>query len=275
MMSSPPSQYNYPLPKVGITASQVGTRIPVSVGGSFQQDIWVELNNESPYVLSIFSAQGILLNSLQPQVADIAQIPSGDSLFIIVPSLLIPQASPSSEVDINVYPFGKPEGPYPFPLNRQSAPVSGAVQFGYGLSVLLGSTTGDFSALNVFNPTNSGKNYIIYSELLLHTDTRVDNFIFGLTAGPDNALGGTHPTPQRHDLSSPPSAAVTSANVITALPTVTPQSLPIQIPIQQNVFTQIVTNGNLYVVHPGQNFFLALQSLTGANVNYQVDWYEQ
>lgn len=194
MMSSPPSQFNYPLPKVAITASQVGTRISVLIGGSFQQDIWVELNNESPYVLSIFSAQGILLNSLQPQIVDIAQIPSGNNSFIIVPNLLIPQASPSSEVDINVYPFGKPEGAYPFPLGRQAAPTARASDVGFTTAASFSPGASLGAGINLFNPANSSIIATIYAARItmvvfgaLGVQTPVIEF--GFNAGADNAFG--------------------------------------------------------------------------------------
>ena len=186
-MSSPPSQFNYPLPKVSITASQVGKRIIVSLGGSFQQDAWVELNNESPYVLSIFSAQGILLQSLQPQVVDIAQIPSGDNFFLIVPNLLIPQASPSSEVDINVYPFGKPEGAYPFPLGRQAAPIDSSSITGY---VAFITNNGTVLAINIFNPLNSGVAAIFLSAQV-SSDSTSDTSAIAFQTGSDTSLGLT------------------------------------------------------------------------------------
>lgn len=167
---TPANQYNYPLPKVGITASQVGKRIVVSLGGSFQQLIWVELNNESPYVLSIFSSQGILLQSLQPQVVDIAQLPSGDSFFVIVPNLLIPQASPSSEVDINVYPFGKPEGPYPFPLGRQATSIGPESSVsGFCIDFLSNVASNGVQAFKFANVSTT-KNLIFY--LLVVTTTQ-------------------------------------------------------------------------------------------------------
>ena len=197
MMSSPPSQFNYPLPKVGITASQVGKRITVPLGGSFQQSVWIELSNESPYLLSILDSQGILLNQLQPQLVDIAQIPSGDSLFFIIPNLLIPQASPSSEVDINVYPFGKPEGAYPFPLNRQSSPVysSGPIGFSSSVGASVSIVNGIF-AMSCFNPVSNARIAQFYKAEFRYTDTgNTTALVFSTTSDPNLPTGIT-PTPQ-------------------------------------------------------------------------------
>lgn len=163
MMSSPPSQFNYPLPKVSLTTSQVGKRITVLLGGNFQQDVWIEISNESPYLVTILSAQGILLNQLQPQLVDIAQIPSGDNSFVIIPNTLIPQSSPSSELDINVYPFGQPGGPYPFPLNRQSMSSAPTSQIGFVLTTVASpAAINQLVAYCIFNPANSGKIYNFY-----------------------------------------------------------------------------------------------------------------
>jgi|SRR5215469_149448 len=198
MINPNASNYNYPLPKVTITASQVGTKVNVSLGGSFQQAVWIEINNESPYILSVFSSQGILLNSLQPQICDIAQVPRGDTFFILVPNLLIPQASPSFEVDINVYPFAKPIGAYPFPLGRQAVPTSPANSgSGFSSSRAFNSApvAGNVLGMNLFNPANSGKNLLIYLIRLIfgvnfNVAGNTVTYNLGFTAGADLNLSG-------------------------------------------------------------------------------------
>jgi len=193
------SQYNYPLPKTTITASQVGTRILVSLGGSFQQGAWVEASNESPYIITIYSLQGILLNSIQPQICDIFQVPPGDTGYIIIPGLLIPQASPSSEVDCNVYPFGQPQGPYPFPLARQSTPTSRSSSAGFSFSFNFDATaTNVFIAwLNVGNPTTSTLKFTFlaaYVYLAASTIKSTPNLEMGFYTGAP-VISGQTPVP--------------------------------------------------------------------------------
>jgi len=176
------SNYNYPLPRVPLTSSQVGTKISISIGGSFQQAVWVEMSNESPYTIACYSLQGVLLNSIQPQICDIFQLPQGDNSFIVIPGILIPQAAPSSELDINIYPFGQPSGPYPFPLARQSTPTAGT-QTGFSTTVTFGPTA-SATAINIWNPVTNTKKAVIYQARMVLVNTVASTTVvprFGFT----------------------------------------------------------------------------------------------
>ena len=169
MTTNPGANWNYPLGKVTITASQVGVKIPVPIGGSFQQSVWLEIYDESPYIITIYSSQGIILNQINPQICDIVQLPQGDTLFYIQPNLLLPQASPSSEVDINVYPFGKPQGAYPIPLGRQAAtPGPEALAGGFSFSTLLNMPTGGAGGIKIANVSTT-KLLVFYACILITT----------------------------------------------------------------------------------------------------------
>jgi len=273
-----PSQYNYPLPKVPITASQVGTQIHVSLGGSFQQSAWIELNNESPYVLSVYSAQGVLLNSLQPQICDIAQIPSGDSSFILIPGLLIPQSAPSSEVDINVYPFGQPQGPYPFPLARQSAPVTGGGKGGYSYPNSNVPGASGIAAYILFNPSNSGVNFLIYSASysMAGGSTNPTNPAFS-TFATNSGISGTSETPTPHTTGGVASKAqLTVNNAFTG--SLTNQNGIDQ--VQSNGTAQLqkefLPNGDVVTVTPNNGAVITANQLSGI-VLYTMNmrWLEQ
>ena len=218
------SQFTYPLAKVPITANQVGKQISLSLGGSFQQAVWIEVANESPYIISILTSQGILLNQLQPQQTDIAQIPSGDSSFIVIPILLLPQAAPSSELDINVYPFDKPEGAYPFPLGRQAAPTARASDVGYTTSASFAPPASQGAGINLFNPLASSIIATIYAARItmvvfgaLGVQTPVIEF--GFNAGANNAFGAAgNNNPNPNDTGGSVSALSGSAAVNVTAP---------------------------------------------------------
>jgi len=240
------SNYNYPLPKVPITSSQVGTRISISIGGSFQQAVWVEMSNESPYTIACYSLQGVLLNSIQPQICDIFQLPQGDNSFIVIPGILIPQAAPSSELDINIYPFGQPSGPYPFPLARQSAPVARSSSAGFVAQSNFDITATNITVawLNVYNPSGNTLKFTFYAAIVylsaVATATSPNlemGFYTGtpftganITAVPNNTLGVS--TAQvffvTNNTNTPPSPKVYYNNTI-RLPAGTPQQ-PIILP---------------------------------------------
>lgn len=267
------SSYTYPLPKVSITASQVGTRIPVSIGGSFQQSVWIEVSNESPYILSIFSGQGILLDQLQPQLVDIVQIPSGDNFFIIVPILLLPQASPSSEVDINVYPFGKPEGAYPIPLGRQAAPISSTAINSYGQNARLGTGAANFAVFNVFNLANSGVIYTFFEATLeFESGTTSVDCNINIFRGADLNLAGNAGTPNANDASSPTSTAHCTFASAIASPSITSEpSFHVALAGQTNL---LIRFPDQVIVHPGDNCYMLATNNNNVYI-MQMKWTER
>ncbi len=270
-MSVPSSQFNYPLSPILLTASQVGSRIPVSLGGYFQGVPWIVAYNESSFAISIITQQGTITN-IQAGCYDKVPLEQGSTSFFITPTSFLPTGNPISEVDINVYPFGEPEGSFPGVNPRQTAPVSAAVKFGYSINFTV-SGAGPFQMFNVFNPANSGKNYIFYSApITITTGTATIQVAIFILVGPDINFANSGGAAQPHDLSSPPSLAHCTFQS-TNLPANIHSEASI-IFIQPATPSNLLQNGDLCVIHPGQNC-LMLANTTTQIMNGQLSWYEQ
>jgi len=277
-MQQPPlaqSNYNYPLPRVPLTASQVGTKIPISIGGSFQQSVWVEMSNESPYTIACYSLQGVLLNSIQPQICDIFQLPQGDNSFIVIPGILIPLISPSSELDINIYPFGQPSGPYPFPLARQSASIGPSGQTGWTWSLSFSAPTVGPSA-NIFNPLNSGVNALIYAASGENGGTAVFTFTIAANKSGTNTgeTNSNNPAAFSHLIGNPASSKMIvswsqTANFFNVGDFRSKYCGP-------GLAAEFLTapNQSVYVLPPGGNFQIRSNGGT-APVSLTMEWNEQ
>lgn len=272
------SQYNYPLAPIIITPAQINTRITVPIGGSFQKAPWVEVNNESPYLIQIITFQGTIFG-VQPQTVDKVPLDQGTNAFIIQPLLLLPQAAPSSQVQINVYPFGEPDGGYPYPLVRQSAPTSGAAIFGFSaMDTITSASVANACAANIFNPANSGKNYIFYSVRYSANDSAGTNLpLLEFVTGADTNLPVTLAANQlvSHNIGGGISSAahITESTGGTVLPSAT------------GIFEQAVYNTGTYFefinfpdeikIPPGTNLTLISTVTVGKFFAFKFLWKEQ
>ena len=267
-----PSGYNYSIAPLILNPSMVGIPQKVVTGNLYSGDMVI--SNEAPYVLSVLTTSNSASYTVLPQTSsDPIPLGPGDEVIYVTPTLYLPGAAPSSQVGFQIFPYGAPAGISAYSLARQTSVVSASVRFGYSIQETVTGVASKFQVIDIFNPSNSGLNYIFYS-CLAEVSAAVQVTFF-IAAGPQINAGSSGGTAQPHDLSNPTSLAVITIGAIT-FPTNTPitqiaqiQSVPALVP------TQLFNNGALAVVHPGQNGFLIAGGAAGSALDGSIDWYEQ
>lgn len=259
--------YTYNLAPVILNQSTSGVRQLVDTGLFYGG--WIVIKNESPWDIQVI--QGGVNRTVKAQFADKMQ--TFQRIIYILPSQLLPQGSPSSRIDIEVFPLGEPYGYYPHPLARQSAPVSASVQFGYSTTITELSGVGPLQMINIFNPTNSGKNYVFYSILgTITTGTAATQILIQILAGPDVAFANPL-TVFPHDTNSPVSLAH-ATSLSGSAPANTVLTAPSNIVVQVGQPAQSLQNGDLATLHQGQNLIVIANTST-QQLTENISWWEQ
>lgn len=182
----------YPLTPFILNTSMVGIAQLIDTGNRLGG--WLRIDNESPYLCDVFIRSSLAHIPINPQFIDICQIDEGDRFIHITPSLYIPGAAPSSQLNIQVYPAWSdpPPGVYPIPMSRQAAPAPPTAKVGF--SAFSGGSISGVNqpwALSVFNPVNNSKTANFYKGEVDYTGAVFKDAGLVLVTTDPNFTGGT------------------------------------------------------------------------------------
>lgn len=260
-------QFSYNLPPVILNQSTSG--MPQAVDTGLFNGNWIVVSDESPWDINVI--QGGINKRIKAGFAD--KIQTFQRIVYVQPTLLLPQGAPASQIDVEVYPVGEPSGYFPVTLARQSAPVSASVKFGYSTFIEQLGGAGPYQMLNIFNPSNSGKNYIFYSNIVtISSGTAATQILGEILVGPDVNLANNAGAFQ-HDTNGP--ASVSHNTFATgSLPSNGVLSAPFNLVTQVGLPTQCLQNGDLVTLHQGNNFLIVANTTTQLLTD-NISWWEQ
>lgn len=266
--------YSYYLAPLVLTPAQVN--IPQLVNTGNRLGGWIIVQNNSPYKIQVqLPGSGNTL-PLDPQTVDKFVVNTGDQVIYILPLTLLPNAAPSSQLDIQVYPGpdpdNEPPGQYPMALSRQAAPTSSA-QAGFTFSFTAGSSTSGELAIAVFNPANSGVNAIFHEGTFvdLNASDGTGQGALGWNTG-DPALGNSF-IPTSNDSNRPASKMMCEwSSSSTFSPTT-------QIDLARTTVKEpynFIPFPDQKILRPGAAIVLtSLGGVTGFTSNCKFKWIEQ
>jgi hypothetical protein len=261
------SNFSYALSPLTLTPNLVG--IPQSVNTGLKQPGWCLISNESPYQLQIQTPSTGVFTPCPPQTVMKLQLALGDTTIYITPIVLLPQAAPSSVVNIQVYQQ-EPPGTYPMELTRQAAPTSGAAKFGYSVSIL--QTVNSFSVLAVFNPLTSHAILDFFS-IRSSSNSAQQTQVQFLKLAADPGYTDFSSSIVAHDSQAPTSTAKAENSTTTSVVGLT---VEIENLTPGNQFFEFCNFPDHYIAHPGEGYQLLLSGVSaGTGVILTMKWTEQ
>lgn len=266
--------YSYYLAPLVLTPTMVN--IPQTVNTGNRLGGWLIVYNNSPYKIQVqLPGSGNTL-PLDPQTVDKFVVNTGDQVISILPLTLLPGSSPTSQVDIQVYPGpdpdNEPPGTYPMALSRQTAPSSSLVA-GFTTAVLFTSSTIGAFALVLFNPANSSKVLVVTAARVgcLFTTTTPQGSLNYVNSDPGLGASTINPNTAGSTIVPVAKAETSSASVPAA-------SANIEfVPLISGQPREFIPFPSQRKVLPGNGLFVEVSSGPTSSVQYTgfLEWTEQ